>query len=451
MANSNIAIIILGSSGDLTKRKLIPALNRLFELHEFDRSCRIIGSGRTDLTTEQFRNLFDVSDEFKKLLFYHRGISGLKEFLLSGGSFSRIIIFMALPPEVYVSTAKELHEEGFHEESSIIIEKPFGYDYDSSVKLNGELSRYFSESQIYRNDHYLAKEAVQNILVFRFANMLFQSVWNSQNIESIQISATETQGIGSRGPYFDKAGIIRDMAQNHLMQLLTLLTMEPPVSLQPEDISSRKTDVLRSVSVDQCFRYQYEGYREEKGVSSQSTTETYAELQLSINNFRWAGMPIYLRCGKALDRTGTEISVKFKSPPQYLFNEKGTLPNNAIIFKIQPAEGIIMSMSSKEPGNDIKMSPTNMKFCYHDSFNGQLAEAYERILLDVIRGDHTLFVTAQETENLWKLFEPVLDKGKIIEYRKGEMPQSAFNIKWADFAQYNKICVQKEFTSESQG
>lgn len=188
------------------------------------------------------------------------------------------------------------------------------------------------------------------ILVFRFANMLFQPLWNAQNIESIQISATETSDIGSRGPYFDNAGIIRDMAQNHLMQLLALMTMEAAVSLLAEDINAKKIDLLRSLTVERSFRYQYGEYRREKGVHPQSNTETYAELKLSINNFRWAGMPIYLRCGKALDRTGTEISVSFKPTPRVLFNEHGSIEQNMILFKIQPAEGIIINMSSKEPG-----------------------------------------------------------------------------------------------------
>jgi glucose-6-phosphate 1-dehydrogenase len=440
MENSNIAFVILGASGDLNKRKLMPALSRLFDKKEFDASCVIIGSGRSVYTDDNFRSLFNVSEEFKGLLFYHQGISGLKKLIESMGTFTRVIVFMALPPEVYVSTAQELFNEGFRKETSIIIEKPFGYDFASAVTLNKEISNYFSEDQIYRNDHYLAKEAVQNILVFRFANMLFQSQWNAQHIESIQINASETQGIGSRGPYFDKAGIIRDMAQNHLMQLLALMTMEAPVTLLPRDINAKKVDVLRSLTVERSFRYQYVGYRQEKGVHPQSTTETYAELKFAINNFRWAGMPIYMRCGKALDRTGTEISVRFKAPPRVLFNEHGSIPQNTIIFKIQPAEGIIVNMSSKEPGNEIRMSTTNMTFCYRDSFEGEIPEAYQRILLDVIHGDHTLFVTAEETELLWKVIEPVVNSGHLSQYKKGEHPPTALDVKWTDFSHYSHIC-----------
>ncbi len=441
MENGTCAFVILGATGDLTRRKLMPALSRLFELHAFTKFCAIVGSGRHAMSDEKFRGLFEAPGEFGTLLSYHQGIAGLKEYLQRKGTFSRVIVFLALPPEVYTSTARELYEEGFRGETSLIIEKPFGSDLASAGSLNAELSRYFPESQIYRNDHYLAKEAVQNILVFRFANMLFQPEWNAQHIESIQINASETQGIGSRGPYFDKAGIIRDMAQNHLMQLLALMTMEAPVSLSPGDINAKKIDVLRSLTIEQSVRYQYEGYRREKGVDPESATETYAELKLAINNFRWAGMPIYMRCGKALDRTGTEMSVRFKAPPRVLFNERGGIPHNMIVFKIQPAEGIIVNMSSKEPGNEIRMSTTNMTFCYRDSFNGEMPDAYQRILLDVIRGDHTLFVTAAETQQLWKIIDPVVGKGNLSYYKPGELPPTALDIPWTDFGKFSHICA----------
>jgi glucose-6-phosphate 1-dehydrogenase len=440
MTNGTTAFVILGASGDLTKKKIIPALVRLHERNALERTCTIVGSGRSPFSDEEFRALFDVPQDFREKLFYHRGIPGLRAFLQSRCSFSRVIVFMSLPPDVYASTAKELHENGFGKDTSLIIEKPFGYDYASAVTLDRELARYFTEEQIYRNDHYLAKESVQNILVFRFANRIFQPLWNSENIESIQISATETQGIGNRGPYFDKAGIIRDMAQNHLMQLLSLMTMEAPLTLSPADINAKKIDLIRSLSIDRCIRYQYEGYREEKGVAPSSRTETYAELRLFINNFRWAGMPVYMRCGKALNRAGTEISVRFKELPRVLFNERGDVPQNTILFKIQPAEGVIVNMSSKEPGNEVRLSATNMAFCYRDAFTGEIPEAYQKILLDVLRGDHTLFVTAQESEQLWKVVEPVIEGGEVFTYKKGELPPTALGIEWTDFDKYSSVC-----------
>ena len=441
METTATAFIILGASGDLTKRKIIPALARLFERGFLPSGSIIVGSGRSSFTDEDFRNLFSVSADFSSRLFYHRGIGGLKHYVAGRGLFQRYIVFLSLPPAVYASTARELYENGFRKDTSLIIEKPFGYDYNSAVMLDKELARCYSERQIYRNDHYLAKEAVQNILVFRFANQLFQPVWNAQNIESIQISATETQGIGSRGPYFDKAGIIRDMAQNHLMQLICLMTMEAPLSFRPEDVNAKKIELLRSLRIKRGYRYQYEGYREEKGISPQSITETYAELELSINNFRWSGMPVHLRCGKALNRTGTEISVRFKTLPRILFNENGGIPRNTILFKIQPAEGILINMSSKEPGNEIRLTATSMAFCYRDSFGGEIPEAYQKILLDVIRGDHTLFVTAEETELLWKIVEPLVDKGDIIRYERGSMPPTALGISWTDFDKYSNVCA----------
>jgi glucose-6-phosphate 1-dehydrogenase len=440
MGNGITAFVILGASGDLTRKKIIPALSRLFEQKILNHTCAIVGSGRSQFTDNEFRDLFDITEEFAKHIFYHSGIQGLKNFLKGKCNFSRVVVFMSLPPEVYSTTAHELYENGFREDTSLIIEKPFGYDYASAVALDRELSRYFTEEQIYRNDHYLAKESVQNMLVFRFANQIFQPLWNAHNIESIQISATETQGVGSRGRYFDKAGIIRDMAQNHLMQLLSLLTMEVPLTLSHEDITSRKINLIKSLSIDSSFRYQYKGYTGEKDVNKQSATETYSELKLSINNSRWAGMPVYVRCGKALNRAGTEIAVKFKETPRTLFNKHGEVPQNIIIFKIQPLEGIIISMSSKEPGSEIRLVSTNMSFCYHDSFDKEIPEAYQKILIDVLRGDHTLFVTAEETELLWKVFEPVLDKGPISIYEKGEIPPTALDVKWADFEKYHGVC-----------
>ena len=440
MNDQRIAIVILGASGDLAKRKLIPALLRLCERGEIDTSTVIVGSGRRDCNDQGFRGLFKVPAQFASTLFYHRGIPGLKKFVGTKGVFSRTIVFFALPPQVYSSTAKELIEEGFGPETSIIIEKPFGSDYRSAHDLNRQLSEYFDESRIFRNDHYLAKETVQNILVFRFANSLFYPLWNNRYIESIQISATETQGVETRAAYFDKAGILRDMVQNHLTQLLCLLTMDMPQTLRAEDIGNKKTDILRSLSVQECHRFQYEGYRVEKGVDPQSTTETFAELKLHIDTEQWAGVPVYTRTGKALDRSGTEIGVRFKPQPFDLFSDRMPETPNTIIFMIQPEEGIILSMSSKEPGGELKLTNTNMTFCYSDSFDSEIPEAYQRLLLDAIRGDHTLFVNAQETELSWKNLEGVLDKGELTVYPKGTVPSSFFNIDWINFEQYGGSC-----------
>ena len=340
------AIVILGGTGDLSKRKLIPALLKLCQDGRIDPSTVIFGEGRSELTDEGFRAYFDIPDRFAAHLFYHQGIFGIKKFVESKGSFSKVTVFFALPPQVYSETAQELAKEGFGPETSIIVEKPFGADYESAAALNRQLSEYFQESNIFRSDHYLAKEAVQNIIVFRFANPVFFPVWNNHYIESIQISASETQGVENRGAYFDSAGILRDMVQNHLMQLVCLLTMEPPLSLSAEDIVEKKIEILRAITIDECHRYQYENYRKDKGVDARSTTETFAEVKFHIDTFRWAGVPFYIRCGKALERNGTEIGVRFKPFPGMLFKDRGPVSPNTILFMIQPKAGILLSLSS---------------------------------------------------------------------------------------------------------
>lgn len=434
------AIVILGASGDLAKRKLIPALAKLHEQNEIDPSSVVIGSGRTDFTDESFRQRFDVHADFLNALYYHKGIPGIKEYIQSFGSFSRVIFFMALPPSVYAQTAAELSKEGFGKEATLIIEKPFGYDYNSARELNTEVARYFNESQIYRIDHYLAKEAVQNILVFRFANSLFYPVWNSRYIESIQINAFEEIGVEDRGAYFDSAGVIRDMVQNHLTQLVCLLTMEAPVSLDAEEIRAQKLNVLKVLRVSDCRRFQYKGYEEEKGVATGSQTETYAEIKLFIDSFRWSGMPVYIRVGKALNRKGTEIGIRFKSLPKLLFNKKGDLPPNRIIFKIQPFAGIVVDLSSKLPGGELEVADTNLAFCYHSSFESEIPEAYQKLLLDSLKGDRTLFVSAEETELAWKKYEPFLDTGGLGFYEKGTVPEVLLANDWIDFEKYGTLC-----------
>ena len=440
MADNSCAIVIAGASGDLAKRKLIPALHALSLDGRLGAASIIVGSGRSEFTDESFRDRFAVADSFRNCLYYHHGITGLKTRLTTLGNFSRFIFFLSQPPEAYGRTARELCAEGFGAEASIIIEKPFGTDFASAEALNRELTACFDESQIFRIDHYLAKEAVQNILVFRFANALFAPIWNSRYIESIQISALEDIGIFERGAYFDHAGIIRDMVQNHLLQLLCLLTMEAPTTLSPEDIRLQKISLLRSMSVDACFRAQYKGYRSEAGVRPDSNTETFAELKLSIRDFRWTGTTVTIRSGKAAPRKATEIGFVLRPLPKLLFNTQGDIASNRIIFKIQPNEGIILDLSSKVPGTDAAIAGTHMNFCYRDSFSGEIPEAYKRLLLDAIKGDKTLFVSAEETEAAWKLLAGVLDKGELGYYEKGTMPENTLGVNWIDFEDYKGIC-----------
>jgi len=435
------AIVILGASGDLARRKLIPALDAIHATQNKHNRFVVIGSGRRAFTDEQFRARFRLTGDFGGHLFYHQGTSGLKRFIASKGQFDRVVFFLALPPAAYAPTAAALAAEGFCSSCSLIIEKPFGTDYESARALNTELARYFSERQIFRIDHYLAKEPVQNILIFRFANALFDPVWNSRYIESLQINAAETAGVEERGAYFDSAGIVRDMVQNHLMQLLCLMTMEAPVSLDAEDIRAQKINVMKAMQVLECGRYQYRGYRNEIGVRPDSSTETYAMLKLMIHNFRWTGMPVYIRTGKALDRKGTEIGIRFKRLPRLLYNAQGDVPPNSIVFKIQPAEGIVLDLASKIPGSGIRITGAPMTFCYRDSFSSHIPEAYQRLLLDAVRGDRTLFVSAEETEMSWKVLAPILDKGDVRLYEKGVPPAPSPGVDWIAFENYRNVCA----------
>lgn len=435
------AIIILGASGDLARRKLIPALDSLKQAGRIGKGCVVVGSGRKEFTDDEFRKHVGSPDAISSLLYYHAGLKGLRDYLTTLGKFKTVIVFFSLPPKVYADTAVALRDEGFGDETRIIVEKPFGYDLESARELNLRLSEQFEEHHIFRIDHYLAKEAVQNILVFRFANSLFYPVWNSGYIESIQINATEEVGVGSRGAYFDGAGVIRDMVQNHLMQMLALLTMEAPVSLDPDETRTQKINILKTLEVVRYSRGQYEGYRSEPMVNPESTTETYAELELRIRNFRWEGVPIYIRTGKALARKGTEIGIRFKKLPQLLYNAGGNLDPNRIIFHIQPTTGIVIDHTVKVPGTDRDIAQSQLDFCLSDAFGPPVVEdAYQRLLIDALAGDRTLYVSAEETELAWRVLSKVLDQGSLFLYRQGELPESPLGIDWIEFSEYKGNC-----------
>ncbi len=436
------AIIILGASGDLAARKLTPALDQLFMRGEINMESVIIGEGRSALSNEDFRKTSHCCPEFKSIMFYHQGLTGLRKFLQSKGDFERVVIFMALPPHAYERTADELANEGFSDEVILVVEKPFGYDLETAEKLNRGLTSHFAESQIFRIDHYLAKEAVQNILVFRFANMLFDPIWNNHYIESIQVNCFEELGVEGRAAYFDTAGIVRDMVQNHLIQLLALLTMESPVSLDSEDIRHQKLNLLQQMEVVNWSRAQCDEYRSDPDIDQKSNTETFASIELKVNSSRWHGVPIHIRAGKYMDRKGTEIGVKFKKLPPILYNKDESVAENRIIFKIQPAEGIIIDLSSKVPGSENKLTGTTMNFCYSDHFgNSVIPEAYTKLLLDAIRADKTLFVSAEESELSWKKFDAVInDRSEPTLYKRGDVPHESTEVDWIDFSAYGSIC-----------
>jgi glucose-6-phosphate 1-dehydrogenase len=362
--------------------------------------------------------------------------------------------------------------------SRLVVEKPYGADIESATALNEALLSCFAEKQIYRIDHYLGKEAVQNLLVFRFANSVFEPIWNHDNIEHIQISHAEMLGGEDRAEYFDKSGLLRDMVQNHLMQILCLVTMEPPVSLSADAIRDEKVKVLRSLrpldieaEPPMAVRGQYgpgeikgqsvPGYRQEKGVAPGSSTQTFVALRMHIDNFRWAGVPIYLRSGKRIGRRGIEVAVTFKRLPRILFNAREPrVQQNRIVFKIQPQEAILLELTSKNPGQSFDLTDTSMNFCYSDHFDPS-ADAYERLLLDSMIGDPTLFVRSDETELSWKYLDPLIKHWGATaaqdfpNYRSGsDGPEAADKVllkgsdgeqvKWLDFSKYDNVCLPPE-------
>ncbi|MGM0461608.1 MAG: glucose-6-phosphate dehydrogenase [Fibrobacterota bacterium] len=439
--NRPTAIIILGASGNLARKKLIPALSVLFETKRLPRDFVIIGTGRSDMTHDAFRQRSECCDEFKKHMYYYQGITGLHRYMMDKGEFSNVVVFFSLPPHAYTKNIEALYNDGFRDGVKLVIEKPFGYDLDSARHLNGFIHSYYDEDQIYRIDHYLAKEAVQNILVFRFANILFEPLWNNTYIESIQINSFEDIGVEDRVGYFDSAGIVRDLVQNHLVQLLALLTMDPPLTFSAEDIRLQKQNILRSMRVRQFAKFQAEEYTREPGIPRDSRTETYAELELALHTFRWSGVPVYVRAGKYMDRKGTEIGVRFRKLPPLLFNRDTNLSNNQIIFKIQPAEGIIMDLVNKAPGDEHIVSDTTMRFCYGEHFAQKIPEAYIKLLSDTIHGDKTLFLSAEEAEISWETFGSVISDAALAgTYPAGTVPDSALNVDWIDFKKYEHYC-----------
>jgi glucose-6-phosphate 1-dehydrogenase len=451
----NLIIVIFGASGDLTSRKLMPAIYSLKTQNIMPEKYAIVGVGRTKMSTEDFRvkmseAIVSFSEEkigdqnqikdFVTDLYYQSldnssetGYLELKSFLLEidkkysiGGNY---IFYMATPPSMYeiigVNLAKAgltSQEEGFRR---IIIEKPFGYDLESGRKLNKTLHDLIAEEQIFRIDHYLGKETVQNVLVTRFANGMFEPLWNRNYIDRIEITSAENMGVGERGGYYDNSGALRDMVQNHLLQMVGLTAMEPPSSLDADAIRNEVLKVFQSLQPireedvpAQVIRGQYTpslirgecvtGYRREKGVAVDSRTETYVAIKFFINNWRWGGVPFYMRTGKRLPTRVTEIVIHFKQTPHHLFRrDSGKLSSNQLIIRIQPDEGILLKFDMKEPGAGFNVKNVNMDFHYKDLANTRVPSAYERLLHDVMEGDSTLFSRDDEVETAWKFLEPI--------------------------------------------
>ena len=462
------AMVILGAGGDLTRRKLMPALAHLACDGFMDPDSIIIGVGRDNFTDESWRaamgDALKTSDEIQvadsaavtKFLGMLRFVRGdlraaetykavterVTQFESGAGDDLDVgrLIYLAIPPSLYADAAKRVSESGLvprtvrddKKWARIVIEKPFGRDLDSARSLDKLLLSLFSEQQIYRIDHYLGKETVQNILVLRFANSIFEPVWNRNFVHHVQITAAETVGVEHRASYYEESGVIRDMFQNHLMQLLTLTAMEPPNAFDADVVRGEKAKVLGSIhpvapedAADMSIIGQYGpgevngehvvSYRDEPGVAKESRVPTYAAIRFTVDNWRWHGVPFFLRSGKRLAKHATEIAVQFKEPPHSLFQLPNgeTLERNVLVMRIQPDEGISLRFEVKTPGVDVRMAPVRMVFNYTDAYGASTQHpAYETLLLDCMLGDATLFSRWDEVEASWRIIDPIIEGWK---------------------------------------
>jgi glucose-6-phosphate 1-dehydrogenase len=454
---------LFGASGDLTKRKLVPALFNLAKVKLLPQNCAILGVSFDDLSTEQFREQVtsflppddrstDAVQDFKSRLYYQRGDFGdtalygslenrLRDLDQEYKTESNYLFYLATAPRFFGSIVQQLGQSQLSQQQNgcwrrVVIEKPFGHDLDSAQALNREIKAVLAENQIYRIDHYLGKETVQNILVFRFDNAIFEPIWNRRYIDHVQITNAETVGVEQRGGYFDTAGTLRDMVPNHVMQLLSLTAMESPVSFQADAVRDEQAKVLHGVQIldsesvlQDSVRGQYgdgaigdervRGYRAEPGVSPESRTETFVALKLNIDNWRWVGVPFYLRTGKRLARRHTEITIQFKKAPFHLFRKMPAEEHsNQLVMQIQPTEAISLSFGAKIPGPVLRVGSVDMSFEYSKYFGAEAYTGYEVLLYDCMIGDATLFQRADMVEAGWNIVDPVLDVWKALPPRR---------------------------------
>jgi len=437
------SIIIFGASGDLTSRKLVPALYELFRKRRLPGAVRIVGFSRTPFAHDAWRAKLGQStarflgdsfdrptwDAFAPKLFYQQGdierpedFRRLSEFLreLEGPGLGTRVYYLAMAPQSYEPAIRQLGMAGLAEQGQgprrIVIEKPFGVDRATARRLNEVVHAVFAEEQVYRIDHYLGKETVQNVLVLRFANAIFEPVWNRNYVEHVEITAAEELTVGHRAGYYDKAGVLRDMFQNHLLQQLTLTAMEAPARFEADAVRDEKVKVLRAMRpmrpedvAAATVRGQYRGYRSEPGVDAASQTATFAAVRLSIDNWRWQGVPFYLRSGKAMSCPTTQIIIQFRQPPLMLFEGESRGPHeaNRLVIQIQPAEGIQLHFQTKVPEAGMRVRLTDLSFRFQEKFQGGMPDAYQRLLLDVISGDASLFARADEVELAWGIIDPI--------------------------------------------
>ncbi len=444
-------VVIFGASGDLTKRKLIPALFNLHQQDMLGHPFAILGVSRTQMSDDDFKERMkeflpenDSSEDFLSHLYYEAiqtseeqdyfklkdRINNIQQNLGAGGN---IVFYLSTPPNLYPVIPKHLATVGLNDQSDgfkrLIVEKPFGTDLESAKGLNKDLLEYFNESQLYRIDHYLGKETVQNLLVLRFSNSIWEPLWNHNYIDHVQITSAEKLGVEKRGGYYDNSGALRDMLQNHLMQLVGLVAMEPPTVIEADAIRNELLKVFQSIRplkrenlTENLVRGQYtssnirgeevKGYRDEEGVDTNSRTETFVSLKLNIDNWRWAGVPFYIRTGKKLPTRATEIVITFKPTPHHLFANQASHQEqiNQLIIRIQPDEGILMKTGLKVPGAGFNVQTVNLDFHYSDLTNSYVPTAYERLLLDCIQGDATLYSRGDNVEKAWEIVKPIMDE-----------------------------------------
>ena len=462
-------VTIFGASGDLTKRKLIPALYNLALEKKLPERFAVVGYARSEMTHEAFRDkMREAVQEFSRTglkdpavwelfastLYYVRGgydeadgYHSLKQFIDGFDRSSRVmpgrVFYLATPPDLYGPvieriaaiglTPKELDGEA---RARVIIEKPFGTDLQTARELNHRVHEVLDENQVYRIDHYLGKETVQNIMVLRFANAVFEPIWNRRYVDHVQITAAESVGVETRGGYYEEAGVVRDMFQNHLMQLLCLTAMEPPVGFNPDAVRDEKGKLLKSVRAiapeevaSAAVRGQYGpgsmgdekaiGYRQESGVQKNSATVTYAAVKFYVDNWRWEGVPFYLRSGKRMAKRVTEVAIQFKRPPLLLFKSHApdNVEPNVLVIRIQPDEGVSLTFEVKPPGSTMVVSPLSLDFNYEQAFGSGSPEAYETLLEDCIEGDSTLFTRHDWVEAAWALTDPIIQVWNLSKPR----------------------------------